>query len=307
MKKEIQINELINSIHEEYHVLGTIDRYIRSVSPIDQADYDSLCFCKWKGEQALNMIKLSRALVIICSDSLEFPDKEYWGKTLIQVANPRLTFSRLLSKYFFRRSEPVIHPTAIIDNKAIIGHNVYIGPNSYIGDCQIGEGTVIDGHVYIHAETRILKGVIIHAGVVIGTTAVAFERNEKGELEWFPQISGVIIEDNVEVGANTIICRGSLSDTLIGEGTKLDTSVHVSHGVRIGKHCIICAGSIICGSAKIGDQTWVGPHACIREKIIIGNRVFVGMGSIVQKDIPDTLTVTGNPARPISNVLLNRL
>jgi UDP-3-O-[3-hydroxymyristoyl] glucosamine N-acyltransferase len=299
---EIQVKELVDSLHEQYHVLGSIDRYVRSVCPIDQADDDSLCFCKEKSERALEMIRSSRAMVIVCSDSLVFPEGENWGKTLIQVANPRLTFSRLLAKYFFRRPEPVIHPTAIIDEKARIGRNVHIGSNSYIGDCEIGDGTIIDGHVYIHAGTRIGKGVIIHAGVVIGTAAVAFERNENGELEWFPQISGVIIEDDVEVGANTIICRGSLSDTLVGKGTKLDALVHVAHGVRIGKHCIILAGTVICGSAKIGDQTWIGPITCIREGgITIGNRVVVGAGSVVHKDIPDNLIVMGSPARPIPN------
>jgi UDP-3-O-[3-hydroxymyristoyl] glucosamine N-acyltransferase len=299
---EIQVKELLESLHEQYHVLGSIDRCIRKADPIDQADDDSLCFCKEKGERALEMIRRSRAMVIVCSDSLEFPEGDNWGKTLIQVANPRLSFSRLLAKYFFRRPERVIHPNVIIDEKARIGCNVHIGPNSYIGDCEIGDGTIIDGHVYIHAGTRIGKGVIIHAGVVIGTEAAAFERNENGELEWFPQISGVIIEDDVEVGANTIICRGSLCNTSVGKGTKIDALVHVAHGVSIGKHCIILAGTVICGSAKIGDQTWIGPFACVREGgITIGNRVLVGAGSVVHKNIPDNLTVLGSPARPILN------
>jgi len=296
---EIKVKELIGSLHEQYRILGAIEGYVRTVSPIDQAYDDSLCFCKAKGERALEIIRSSRAMVIVCSDSLEFPKGEYWGKTLIQVANPRLTFSRLLAKYFFRRPEPIIHRTATIDEKARIGRNVHIGPNSYIGDCGIGDDCIIDGHVYIHDGTKIGKGVIIHAGVVIGTEAIAFERNDRGELEWFPQISGVIIEDNVEVGANTIICRGSLSSTLISKGTKIDNLVRVGHGVRIGNDCIIVAGTIICGSVEIGDQTWIGPLTCIRENVTIGNRVLVGAGSVVHKDIPDNLTVTGSPARPI--------
>lgn len=296
---EIQVKELINSMHEHYHVVGSVDGYVRSARPIDQADDDSLCFCKYQGELALAMIKSSRAKIIVCSDNLNFPEGEHWGKTLIQVANPRLTFSRLLTKFFFHRPEPVVHPTAVIDEKARIGRNVHIGPNSYIGDCQIGDGTIIDGHVYIHGETRISKGVIIHEGVVIGAEAAAFERNEKGELEWFPQISGVMIEDGVEVGANSVICRGSLCDTIIGKGTKIDAFVHVAHGVRIGNHCIILAGAIICGSVKIGDETWIGPSVCIRESVNIGNQVVVGAGSVVHKDVPNNLVVSGSPARPI--------
>jgi len=296
---EVPIKELINSMREQYHVLGSVDGYVRSARPIDQADDDSLCFCKEKSERALETIRSSRAKVIVCSDSLKFPEGEHWGKTLIQVANPRLTFARLVAKFFFRRPEPVIHPTAVIDNRARVGRNVHIGPNSYIGDCEIGDGTIIDGHVYIDGGARISKGVIIHAGVIIGAEAAGFERNEKGELEWFPQISGIMIEDDVEIGANSVICRGSLSDTIIGKGTKFDTFVHVAHGVRIGNHCIILAGAIICGSAKIGDQTWVGPSVCIRESVSIGNRVLVGAGSVVHNDVPDNSVVSGSPARPI--------
>jgi UDP-3-O-[3-hydroxymyristoyl] glucosamine N-acyltransferase len=299
MAREITIKELIDSIQEQYRVLGSMDTHVRSPSPIDQADDNSLCYCKKKGEQALEMIRNSRAKVIICSDSLDLTEADYQGKTLIQVSNPRLTFSRLLHKYFTPIPEFGIHPTAVISEKTSIGREVYIGPYSYIGDCEIGNGTRIDGHVYIHDGTRIGKGVIIHAGVVIGAEAVGFERNEIGEWVKFPQISGVVIEDNVEVGANSVVCRGSLSDTLVGKGTKVDNLVRIGHGVRIGKHCIIIAGAIICGSVKIGDYTWIGPLACIRENIRIGNQVLVGAGSVVHKDIDDNLVVTGSPARPI--------
>jgi len=305
---EIQVRELVDSMCEQYRVLGSVDRYVRSACPIDQADEDSLCFCKEKGDRALDMIRSSRARVIVCSDSLEFTEGDNWGKTLIQVPNPRLTYSRLLAKYFSNRPKPVVHPTAIIDKKAKIGRNIHIGAYSYIGDCEIGDGSIIDGHVYIYAGTRIGKGVIIHAGVVIGTVAAGFERNEKGELERFPQVSGVIIEDDVEVGANSVICRGSLSNTIIGKGTKLGTSMAVTHGVTIGKHCIINTGVVICGSAKIGDQTYIEPKACIRENISIGNRVVVGAGSVVFRDIADDLIVTGSPARPIPpNVFYNKV
>jgi UDP-3-O-[3-hydroxymyristoyl] glucosamine N-acyltransferase len=297
--RKITIKELIDSMQEQYHVLGDLDKYVESPSPIDQADYKSLCFCKKKDDQAIEMIRSSRAKVIICSDNLNLTESDYQGKTLIQVSNPRLTFSRILQKFFTTVHEHGIHPTAIISEKARIGRDVYIGPYSYIANCEIGDGTIIDGHVYIYDGTRIGKGVIVHAGVVIGAEAVGFERNEIGEWVKFPQISGVVIEDNVEVGANSVVCRGSLSDTLIGKGTKLDNLVRVGHGVRIGKYCIIIAGAFICGSVKIGDYTWIGPFTCIRENIRVGNQVLVGMGSVVQRDIDDNLVVSGSPARPI--------
>ena len=301
MMRKVPVKELIESLREQYRVLGSVNRYVRSAYPIGQANDDSLCFCQSKGKRALGMVRSSKAAVIVCSDALEFLEVDYQDKTLIQVTNPRLTFGRLIARYFLLRPEPGIHHTAIVDEKARIGHKVYIGPHSYIGDCEIGDGTIIEGHVYIHAGTRIGKGVVIHPGVVIGTEAVAFERNEKRELEWFPQLGSVVIEDDVEIGANTHIARGPLprSDTVIGKGTKLDVLVEVGHGVRIGKHCLVIALTAMCGHVKIGDYTQLSTMVCIREGVTVGSRVLVGMGSVVTKDIPDNLVVMGSPAKPI--------
>ena len=303
---EISVAELIQSIREEHGVVGGLEGLVRNARPIDQADEDSLCFCKFEGQLALDMISRSRSRVIVCRDTVDTAAVKIPGKTIVQVANPRLTYSRLLARYFYRRPEPAVHPTATVDQKARIGNEVSIGPYSYIADCEIGDGTVIDGHVTIHAGTRIGKGVIVHAGAVIGAEAIAFERNEGGMLEGFPQMAGVVIEDEVEIGSNSIICRGALSDTIIRKGTKIDVLVGVTHGVMVGQHCIVAAGAIICGSSRIGDQTWIGPQACIREDVTIGSRVMVGAGAVVHKDIPDDLVVTGSPARPVPKEWSNK-
>jgi len=301
MTKIVSVQELVNSMHESYNVRGNLNRSVQSVYPIDQADMDSLCFCRLKGKRALDIIRLSRARVIICSEELVFSEEDYQDKTLIQVSNPRLTYSRLLAAYFLDRPEPAIHASAIVDQKARIGHEVFIGPHSYIADCEIGNGTIIEGQVFIHAGTKIGQRVIIHPGAVIGTEAVGFERNENGELEWFPQLGGVIIEDDVEIGANTHIARGQLprSDTVIGRGTKLDVLINVGHGVNIGKHCLIVGLTALFGRAKIGDYTQLSSMVCIREGVTVGSRVLVGTGAIVTKDIPDNMVAMGSPAKPI--------
>jgi UDP-3-O-[3-hydroxymyristoyl] glucosamine N-acyltransferase len=308
MIKKVRVKELIDSMQEEHRVLGSLNRHIGSTYPINQADDDSLCFCRGKGKRALEMIRSSKASVIICSNRLDFSEADYQDKTLIQVSNPRLTFSRLLTKHFLHRPKPGIHPTAIINEKARIGHKVFIGSHSYIADCEIGDNTIIEGNVYIHEGTKIGKNVIIHPGVVIGTEAVAFERNEKGELEWFPQLGSVVIEDDVEIGANTHVARGALprGDTVIGKGTKLDALVEVGHGVKIGQHCLIIGLTVLFGQAKIGDYTQISSLVCVREKVSIGSRVLVGTGSIVTKDIPGNVVAIGSPAKPIcENVFLD--
>jgi len=302
MEKEIQVIDILKAINENYQVLGSTDRYVRNARAIDLADEDSLCICKDTDEKTLDMVRSSKSRVIVCSKNLEIPEGEITNKTIIQVADPQLAYIHLLKTFFPNvRLEPGIHSTALIDDKARIGKEIFIGPYSYVGESEIGDRTIMEGHVYIYGGVRIGNGVIMHTGVIIGTDDIAFERNDNGELERFPQISGVTIEDDVEVGADSVICRGSLSNTLIGKATKLGTEVVVGHGVTIGKYCIIAAGTVIAGSARIGDRTSIGPRTCIRESITVGEKVTIEAGSVVHKDVSDNMVVAGSPARPTNH------
>ena len=118
-----------------------------------------------------------------------------------------------------------------------------------------------------------------------------------GKYENFPHIGKVVIEDNVSIHNNVCIDRGSLSNTIIGEGTKIDNFVHIAHSVKIGKHCLIVTHAAIGGSVEIGDNCFIGINVCIKEKVVIGNNVLIGMGSVVTKDIPDNVVAYGSPAR----------
>ncbi len=134
---------------------------------------------------------------------------------------------------------------------------------------------------------------VIHSTAVIGKDGFGYVREEDGSLFKMPHGGGVIIEKNVHIGAHTCIDRAVIGNTVIGEGTKIDNLVHVAHGVNIGKHCLIVAGTVIGGSTQIGDRCFVGINCSIKNKVKIGNDVTIGMGAIVLSDVPDNTVVKG--------------
>lgn len=132
-----------------------------------------------------------------------------------------------------------------------------------------------------------------HKTAVIGKDGFGYAREEDGSLVKIPHRGNVIIEKDVEIGAFVCIDRAVVGSTVIGEGTKVDNLVHIAHGVKIGKHCLIVAGAVIGGSTIIGDRCFLGINASIKNKVKIGNDVTVGMGCIVLADVPDGMTVKG--------------
>lgn len=296
-KSRIKISTLLNSIGDAFEVLGKKDKYISNVSPIGEASSESVTFCKKKASEGLQMVRNSKAGVVICSDDLHFTDDDFKDKTLILVSNPRLVFMRIMRRHFVEAMKHGVSPQAVIDEGARVHPSVYIGPNSYIGRCEIGENTVIYGNVYIYHGTVIGRNVLINAGVVIGGEGSGFERNKKGEFEKFPQIGGVRIEDDVEIGANTSIPRGAMSDTIIGQGTKIGHLCNIGHSAVIGKHCFIATHGCVGGGSRIGDYSQISLGACIRNGIEIGKNVVVGMGAVVTKSVGDGKVVFGVPAK----------
>lgn len=283
-------------------VFGNAERKATKVARLLPGKSGALSFCKYEDAEASGMIWNSLSSIVICSENLKI-EPPLQGKTLIYVSKPRLAFSKTVNKFFSLRNFTAgigIHSTATICLWAEIDSTAFIGPNCIIsGNVEIGENSVIYGNVSIYGNVKIGKNVIINAGAVIGAEGFGYEPDEDGTLTQFPQIGGVIIEDNVEIGANTCVDKGALGDTIIREGAKIDNLVHVAHNVVIGKNCRIICLVGIGGSVEIGDSSFVGISASIKNQKKIGRNVVVGMGAVVTKDIPDNTTVIGNPARPI--------
>ncbi len=269
---------------------------IYNFKPISVAKIGDVTFCSSLGSDGKNLVSKSKASLVICHSSLTKVKKK--DACLIFVDNPRLWFVKCMIK--FSKTESKLkgkHQTAVILTKKI-GKNVYIGPFCYIGkNVTIGDNSIIHSNVNIYQNSKIGSNVTIDSGTVIGADGFGFERNNSKKLEKFPHLGQVEIHDDVEVGANVCIDRGTLANTVIGKGTKIDNLVHIAHNVKIGKNCVVVAQSLVAGSCVMENNSYIAMSATIREKIRIGENAFVGMGSVVTKDVKKNSTVFGVPAK----------
>jgi UDP-3-O-[3-hydroxymyristoyl] glucosamine N-acyltransferase len=291
---------------------------VNAVKDLKSASKKDLSFCSLDdAEKVLMAISKCDAKVIICHQLLKGLVYPRSGKQqcLIFVRNPRLVVMKIINAIYYPSSVnkklksrhnkkiTLVSPTAIISTSTRIGKNCSVGDLSSIKDnCVIGDNTNVGDRVTIEQNTRIGKNCIIQPGTVIGADGFAYERLEDTlELTRFPHIGGVLIGSNVEICSNCSIARGSLSDTIIGDGTKLDALVHVAHNVEIGRHCALTAGTIIGGSARVGNTCWTGLNSTIKHKVKIGNNVIVGSGASVINDIDDEDIVAGVSAKSIKH------
>jgi len=295
--KKISVRKLYQALTGDARLLGPVDGYILSVASIGDADKHALSFCLQRDKIGLELIRKSKARVVICSDELNVTEEDYRDRTLILVPNPKLALTRVMQTFFQEEVKSGIDSTAVVDKDAKIYPDVYIGPHCYIGKCQVGEGTIIYGNTYIYSGVKIGKRVVIHAGTVIGAEGMEFTRNEKGQFEKYPHIGGITIEDDVWMGSHVSIMKGVFKDTIIGQGTKLGAFCSIGHEANIGKHCLIITCSVIGGSCRIGDYSRVSLGACVRDGIEIGKNALIGMGSVVTKNVGDGQVVFGVPAR----------
>ena len=257
----------------------------------------------------------SGALCVVAGEEINFP-----GKTILRSKQPKVAFAKAAA--LLRGHPPIaggIHPTAIIAPRARVSASASLGPYAVIGeDVYIGEGTQIAAHcvigagswigencclhprVTLYSRVRLGNNVEVHAGTVLGSDGFGYAFD--GSRYWkFPQAGILEIGDDVEIGANTTIDRGSLNDTRIAEGVKLDNLVHVAHNVEIGAHTVIAAQSGISGSSKLGNNVIVGgqvgiaDHCTLEDGSIAGAQAGIPTG----KTIRSGQAVWGTPARPL--------
>ncbi len=298
----IDITKILDSIKcYTIAVYGPIDEVF--IDNLADADHITDTTLDWvnstkKGKQAI--AESSRAKVILVDESVVYSDTfQKQGKTLIVVSNPRTVIAIVSNNFFVEKIKPEIHPTAIINSEAVIGKNVYIGPYCVIGKAVIGDNCQIESHVRICDGTQIGKGCIIYDNVVLGTPGFGVERDSDGNLFRFPQLGKLILGNFVEIGPFTNIDRGALSDTIIGDYTKIDGLCKIGHNNHIGRNVVITGCASIAGSNVIEDDVWVGPNSSLKEWGHIGKNAVIGMGSVVVLKVKEDTRVFGNPARKL--------
>lgn len=220
--------------------------------------------------------------------------------TYILTGNPELDFVKVIKRFFFNEVRPLIYENAVIENGAKIGKNVTIHSGAYIGkDVTIGDNTVVLQNVCISGNVRIGKNCLIKSSSTIGSDIFKFVF-DGDKWEQFPQIGKIVIEDNVWIGANTTIEKGSLTDTVIKKEVRIDDLVQIGSGCFINSKSIIAAGSVLCSNVTIGENCWIAPNVSILENIKISSNSKIGLGAVVIKNVGENELVVGNPAKTLT-------
>ena len=299
--KDLTLNDIVNKLQCKYKIVGNYDKIeINNTSSIESANENSLVFISNTRIDKLELLNKTKAKLIIC-DISEINNFES-EKCLIIVDNPKAIFASIINKIFYEKKINKIHTTSIIHSDAKLHKNIYIGPYSIIGNCKIEEGVEIESNVCISDNVYIGKNVKIQSGCVIGTEGFDYILDENGKyIENFPQLGGVKIEENVIIGSNTCIQRGTLGDTIIKKNCLIDNMITIAHNVVINENTIIIGHSHIGGSVIIGNNAFIGQSSSIANVGYVGERSKTGIGSVVIRSVNDGESVFGNPAKKINS------
>lgn len=282
----------------DYQVLGNpVNIAFSNVNSIESSDENSLIWVSAAKVKDPESLKSLSANLIIAHTSLAALLQPKGQQTIIFTDAPKESFICILNKLFVRKAPAGIHPTAIIDAEAKIGTQVSIGAYCVIGKCEIGDQTIIHSHCVIHDQSILGKRIVIKSHTTIGSDGFGYSKALDGNYIKFPHLGGVILEDDVEVGSNTCIDRGTLGNTRIGANSKIDNLVHVAHNVQLGKNCLVIANVLIGGSTVLGDNCWIAPSATLRDGLKIVSGVTIGMGALVTKDLDVPGIYMGSPAK----------
>jgi len=291
-------------------VIGDGNARVKGMAPCDFAEEGDITFA-FDGE-GLERAGKSRASCVLTTSGVE-----NYPKTVLQVGDMKLAltvlYNAMLEMKLFAKG--IIHPTAIISENAVLGKDVSIGPNAVIDDsakigdnsvvganCVIGKNVTIGRKSYLHPNVTVYENtvignkVIIHSGTVLGADGFGYIPKD-GKIYKVPQMGNVIIEDDVEIGANSCVDKGAFATTVVGRGTKIDNQVQIAHNVKLGKNVMVAGQSGIAGSSTVGDNTMMGGNVGIADHVNVGSNVKIGAKTGVHGHVRDNKVIFGYPYR----------
>ncbi len=292
---------------------GTVQ--VVAIAPLDRAGPGDLSFLA--SPKYLPYFQRSRAAVVLCKEDLAtaaggpavrivVPDAHTALLAVLPVLYPVPVWvpgvhaTAVIGRGTEWQDPVAIGPLVVLGRDVRLGRNVRLGAGCVLGDgVRVGDDVELYPHVTCYSGTTLGDRVVVHAGAVLGSDGFGYVPGKGGGLpRKIPQVGRCIIGDDVEIGANTTVDRGSIDDTVIGPGTKIDNLVQVAHNVRIGARCLIAALVGIAGSTHIGDDVFLAGQAGVVDHVTIGSRVRATVQAGVIGDVPEGVTVSGYPARP---------
>jgi len=275
---------------------------VEGAAGLDEASEREISF--FHNTKYIESLQKTRARVVLIpkqTNGTPLPE----GKTLIRVDNAQWAFAQVLGLIDQQKQHHPkgIHPKAHVEETAVVGAGTIIYPGCYIGhNVRIGEKCLLYPNVVLREDTQIGSRVIIQAGAVLGADGYGFA-TQNGRHHKIPQIGRVVIEDDVEIGANVTIDRATTGETRVGAGTKIDNLVHIAHNVRVGRDCLIVAQVGISGSTKVGNRVTLAGQVGITGHLTIGDGAVIAAQSGVMNDVEPGAVLFGTPVRPIKQAM----
>lgn len=298
------ISAIIEFLGEKCHRIETanLGGEIKGAVPITPGEAGCIGFWTPKVDMAFDeMVSTTQNILVLVPTGTMPLDFVASSVSVIEVADPRTTYMQILNEFLVPARSTGIHARAIVETNQI-GDGVFIGPGAAIGpDVVIGQNCTIHANAVLLGNITVGNDVVIGPNTVIGFTGFGYGRDADGTPVSFPHFGGVTIGDRVEIGSNTSIDQGTLSNTVIENDVKIDNLVHVAHNCHIEAGAFVIASTVLCGGVSVGRNSWIAPNSSILEKVKIGENATVGLSSIVIRDVEANDVVVGSPAKSIIN------